>query len=175
MYHVHTFSCIYIYCMYMIHTRSWLNIFVCSWYHDIYTFITSGTLPHQISKVSSILQPSISKVLWYQIDNLQYRKISFYIEDVKKSFDIKESLISKIKSSISGLDIKNIWHQSGVLWYLYMIHLILKFTFCISGPISKIPYIKDLKLQYWRTGNWYIVPYIKELWYQRFLHHIGSL
>jgi hypothetical protein len=115
------------------------------------------------------------RFLRYRIDHLRYRIISFDIEDDKKSIYIEESSILKLKSSISGSDIKVIRYRSEVLRYRYMSYSISKITFCISGPISKIFYIEDLNLRYRITGNRYIVPDIEDLRYRRFLHDIESL
>ncbi len=122
------------------------------------------------------------KFLRYRIDNLRYhyRRISSLYQRWQKSFDIKDSSISKIlwyrrfldikdKTFDIGSDIEDFWYRSGdcgVLRYHYISYSISKF--CILGPIlvSKIPDIKDLNLQYRRTGDGHIVPHIKDLPYR---------
>ncbi len=75
----------------------------------------SGTLPHQISKVSLKLKPLILKslilkpliFLWYWIDNLWYQKISYNIEDDKKT-----SVLKNLSYQTAGWEV---WREQQVL------------------------------------------------------------
>ncbi len=123
--------------------------------------------------------PWYQRFLQYWIDSLWIRLwywiiSSFNIKDDKRLQYWRFSYIED-KPSISGSDMEVIWYKSGVIWYWYMNYLILRITFCILGPILKIPDIEDLNLCYPCTGNGYIEPDIEDLQYQRFLHYIDSV
>ncbi len=79
---------------------------------------------------------------------------------------ISDTSIQKTKPFILGSDhdIEVIRYRSGVLQYWYSRCSILKFPFCISGPILKLPDIEDLNLRYRSTqaGNGYIVPCVDQ-------------